>query len=231
MASIVPSSEVGRARTRRSGRTSQRRISARLARLTSGEHARAGALFGLGVLIFLWPALLEGRIFAANGALFLLAPWESFASEHLAAISNPLLRDIPTTYYPWDFFDRQALTHGLIPTWNPLVLAGTPYYSNPQNGTQTLLNLPLWLLGMNYALGLVAAIKLWIAAMGCYLLAREFELGFWAGILAGICFALCGFMTVWLSFQGVSAVAVWLPWLILFSSVSWFDIGAPIWQA
>jgi hypothetical protein len=216
VATNISRDELGRReQTPWTDRSLRMNVSAQLRRLARREHLLAACLLGLGVLVFMWPALIEGRLFASNGALYLLAPWREYAPANLEAISNPLLRDIPTTYYPWDVFDRQSLLHGVIPTWNPLVLAGTPYFSNPQNGTQTLLNLPLWLLPLNYALGLVAAAKLWIAALGAYLLARELELDFWPGVLAGVCFALCGFMTVWLTYQGVTAVAVWLPWLIL----------------
>ncbi len=95
------------------------------------------------------------------------------------------------------------------------MLSGTPYFANSQNGLTSVFNIPLWILPLNYALGLVAWIKLSFGAFGTYLLVRELRLGFWPGVLAGVSYALCAFNVTWLGHQTLVATAVCLPWLVL----------------
>jgi hypothetical protein len=47
-----------------------------------------------------------------------------------------------------------------------------------------------------------------------FLLARAWGLGFWGRWFAGLVYPFCGFLVVWLLFP-VTAVAIWLPWLVL----------------
>lgn len=179
------------------------------------EHLLAAALLALVVVVYLWPALVDGRILSADSILYSFAPWRSGA-PHLPSQVNTLLSDVPEAYYPWDVFIRHALHEGVVPTWNNLSLAGTPIYTNPQTGLLSLLSLPLWLLPLGYAFGVIAAIKLWLAGLGTYLLVRQLKLGFWPALLAGVSFAFCSFNIGWLGHQSLPAVSAWLPWAILF---------------
>ena len=47
-----------------------------------------------------------------------------------------------------------------------------------------------------------------------FLLARSWGLGFWGRWFAGLVYPFCGFLVVWLLFP-VTAVAIWMPWLLL----------------
>ena len=179
------------------------------------EHLWAVALLGAFVLVYLWPALIEGRVLSNDSFLYLVAPWKVDAPADLTHYLNTLLSDVAQYHYPWDDYVRHAVRSGTFPSWNPFVLSGTPFYANSQNGLTALFNVPLWLLPLNYALGLVAWAKLWVAAAGAYLLARELRLDFWPGMLAGVCFGLCSFNVLWLEHQTLPASAVWLPWTVL----------------
>lgn len=152
---------------------------------------------------------------SAVSSLYGLAPWSAVAPSGLSHFYNQLLIDQAKAHYPWDVFDRHAIHSGTFPAWNPLVLSGTPYFANSQNGLTSVFNIPLWILPLNYALGLVAWIKLSFGAFGTYLLVRELRLGFWPGVLAGVSYALCAFNVTWLGHQTLVATAVCLPWLVL----------------
>ena len=179
------------------------------------EHVGAAALLGLFLLIYLWPALIQGHLLSDVSFLYLLPPWDIHAPADLAHYMNPLLSDVAQYQYPWDVYVRHAIHSGVFPSWSPYVLSGTPFYTNSQNGLTALFNLPLWVLPLNYALGLVGWLKLWVAATGAYLLARQLRLSFWPGVLAGVCFGLCAFNIDWLEHQTLPASAVWLPWAVL----------------
>ena len=184
------------------------------AALRAHEHRTAAALFALLVLVYLWPALVGGDVLSPASVLWLLPPWKGSAPPDLSLYFNGLLSDVPTSYYPWDVLGRAMLHSGTFPAWNPHAFAGTPFFGNVSVAWLGPFSLPLWVLPLNYGLGVSAALKLWVAAFGTYLLVRELRLGFWPALLAGISFALCAFDVVWLSHQAHVSVAVLLPWLV-----------------
>jgi Bacterial membrane protein YfhO len=179
------------------------------------EHLWAGVLLGLFLVVFLWPALIDGRVLTADASLYSLAPWKALTPTDIGHFDNTILIDIPRAHFTWDLFDRRSILNGVFPAWNNEILTGFPYYTNSQSGLTSVFNIPLWILPFNYALGLVAWIKLFIAAFGSYLLARLLRLSFWPGMLAGVAYSLCAFNVVWLGHQTLVASSVWLPWMIL----------------
>jgi len=174
----------------------------------------AGLLLGCFVFAYLWPALVGGRLLSPISLLDGFAPWERLTPHGAAAWSNGLLSDVPTADYPWRFLIRELLHSGTFPAWNPYVLGGIPLWSNPQTGLFSLFSLPLWILPLNYGIGVGAALKLWAAAFGTFLLVRELRLGFLPGLLAGICFSFSAIDIVWLTHETLPAVAALLPWML-----------------
>jgi Bacterial membrane protein YfhO len=175
----------------------------------------AAILLGLLLLAYLSPALIGGRVLTSDASLYSLAPWKAFTPSNIGQFDNTILIDVPRAHYTWDLFDRHSILNGSFPSWNNEILAGFPYYDNSQSGLTSALNIPLWLLPFNYALGFVAWLKLLIAGFGCYCLARRLRLGFWPGMLAGVSYCLCAFNVVWLAHQTLVASSVWLPWTIV----------------
>jgi len=174
----------------------------------------AALLLALLVLIYLWPALLGGKVFSPDAVLYKVAPWQGFQPADVASYENYLLADVPLVVRPWHQLMRQLLHAGVLPAWNPHVLTGTPFLANPQTGLFSPFSLPLWILPFTYAFGVVAALKLWVAALGAYLLVRELRLGFLPGLLAAVAFAFCSMNVTWLMPEAVPGVVVWLPWLL-----------------
>jgi hypothetical protein len=178
------------------------------------EHLVAASLFALLVLVYLWPALVQGHLLAPTSVLYRYAPWRGTAPSGVGHYLNPLLDDVPLSYYPWDVLARRLLHAGTFPAWNPDAFGGTPFFANPEVAWLSPFSLPLWILPLTSGLAVAAALKLWTAGFGAYLLARELRLSFWPGIVAGASFALCAFDVVWLSHGVQVSVAVLLPWTI-----------------
>ncbi|HEX7289520.1 MAG TPA: YfhO family protein [Conexibacter sp.] len=174
----------------------------------------AGLLLGLLVLVYLWPALVQGELLSPISVLYGSTPWTSFAPDDLGGYLNPLLSDVPTADYPWRFLVRSMLHDGAFPSWNPYVFGGIPLWSNPQTGLFSLFSLPLWILPLNYGIGVGAALKLWAAGFGTWLLVRELRLGFLPALLAGVCFSFSAIQIVWLTHDTLPAVAALLPWML-----------------
>jgi len=174
----------------------------------------AGLLLALLVLAYLWPALAGGKLLSPISVLYSFAPWERLAPADVTSYANGLLQDVPTADYPWRFLIRAMLHAGTFPSWNPYALGGIPLWSNPQTGLFSLFSLPLWILPLNYAIGVGAALKLWAAGFGTFLLVRQLRLGFLPGLLAGVCFSFSAIFIVWLTHETLPAVAALLPWML-----------------
>jgi hypothetical protein len=174
----------------------------------------AALLLALPVLLYLWPVLLGGKVFSPDAVLYKLAPWQGLQPADVASYENYLLADVPIVLRPWRELARSLLHDGVLPLWNPHALTGVPFISNPQTGLFSPFALPLWVLPFGWALGLAAALKLWVGALGAYLLARELRLGFLPGLLAGVAFAFSSQNVMWLAPEIVPAVAVLLPWML-----------------
>ncbi|HZV75375.1 MAG TPA: hypothetical protein VFF79_16825 [Conexibacter sp.] len=199
------------------GTHARTRVAARagvLRTLAARPTLTAALLFALLVVVYLWPVLLGGKVFSPDAVLYKLTPWQPYRPPDVASFENYLLADVPLDLRPWRELVRQLLHEGVLPAWNPHTLTGVPLLSNPQTGLFSVFSLPLWFLPFNWALGLAAALKLWAAAMGTYLLVRELRLGFLAGIVAGVAFAFCSMNVMWLAQEIVPAVAVLLPWML-----------------
>jgi hypothetical protein len=182
--------------------------------LVQQESLLAAALFALFVLAYLWPALLGGKMLSPLASLYGSVPWQGVQPPDLHDYLNPLLADVPTADYPWRLLARDLIREGTFPAWNPHVFAGIPFFANPQTMVLSPFSLPLWLLPLHYAVGLAAALMLWTAAFGTYLLVRELGLRFLPGLLAGAAYALCSFHVVWLTHGSLPAVSALLPWML-----------------
>lgn len=180
------------------------------------RHPTLGAalLVGLLVLVYLWPALIDGELLSPVALLYRAPPWTHVAPSDLSSYLNPLLIDVAIGHYPWNAFARAALRDGTLPLWSQHTFAGVPFLANPQTVVFSPFSLPIWLLPFHYGLAVSAAVKLWTAGFGAYLLTRELRLGFLPGLLAAVGYALCSFQIVWLTHETLPAVAALLPWML-----------------
>jgi hypothetical protein len=199
---------------RRRGRLSAGRAGGVGRALVEHEHRTAAGLLALLVLVFLWPALIEGHLLVPSAMQFEAVPWRGHGPAGFKDYVNLELGDVPASFYPWNVLARELLHSGTFPAWNPHAFAGTPFFANYEVAWLSPFSLPLWILPLDYGLGVAAALKLWMAGFGTYLLVRELRLGFWPGLLAGIAFALCAFNVVWLTHGVQVSVAALLPWCI-----------------
>ncbi|MGN6190368.1 MAG: hypothetical protein ACTHOE_15870 [Conexibacter sp.] len=169
------------------------------------------------MLVYLWPALIGGHVLAPTALLYGEPMWQGVAPAGVAHWMNSDLGDVVFGYFPWDVLARRLLHAGTFPAWNAYAFGGTPLWGNAQVAWLSPFSLPLWLLPLRYGLGIAAALKLWCAGFGAYLLGRELRLGLWPALLAGAAFALCSFNVVWLSYGVLVSVAAMLPWTLWLS--------------
>jgi Bacterial membrane protein YfhO len=184
-------------------------------RFAAHEHLGAALLFCVFVLVYLWPVLVGGDVLSSRSLLFHYPPWASSAPDGWWRSTNFIAADVPGSYYPFHVLARDLLRHGTFPVWSPHAYAGVPFFANPQTLILSPFAWPIWVLPLELGIAVSAAVKLWLAAFGTYLLVRELRLGFWPGVLAGASFGFSAWNVEWLSWETLTAVSAMLPWALL----------------
>ena len=182
---------------------------------------RETATFAAALIVlltaFLHESLFGGKVLSPADVLLVEASFQSEDRVDAGAEYEPLnrlLMDPVLQFQPWLEFNRSMLRQGRLPLWNPHAGCGTPHLANGQSAVFDPLNLMAYAGAVAPSLGPMAAARLWIAGLGMFLLARVWGAGRWGRWFAGLVYPFCGFLVVWLLYP-VTAVAVWLPWLML----------------
>ena len=179
----------------------------------------------VALAVFAWP--LRGALFDPSRVLCAVdtacsqLPWSAVpgGSEQ---VSNQELADQGMVFYPaYSFVAREWSSDG-PPLWNPLVYAGAPAIGNPQLG---VLDPQVWLQAILLKVGGPAAfdwsfaflvwLRLALAAVGAFALARRLGLQLAGSSLAAVGFSSAGFVALWAN-HSLGHVAPFLPW-VLFS--------------
>ncbi len=108
--------------------------------------------------------------------------------------------------------NRATLPH--MPLWNPYIMGGRPYLADVQSAVFSAFSLPAYVLPFWRSLALIAALKLFVAALGTYLLGRALGMRFAGAVMAGVAFGFSMWMVTWVSWPTTSVWA-FLPWLCL----------------
>jgi hypothetical protein len=173
----------------------------------------AALVLGLLSMLLYAPALVPGRTLSASDYLWSAAPWSSVRPAGVPPFgSNFELVDAVTQFQPWLIYARDRLPGA--PLWNPHAGAGRPFVANAQSAVLSPFNLPSYVLPLWWSLGLAAALKVFVAAFGTYLLGRALGMRFAGGLLAGLVFGFSLFFVVWVPWPHTSVWAL-LPWLLL----------------
>jgi len=129
----------------------------------------------------------------------------------------PYLQFIPWRHYAWTL-----LRQGIFPLWNPLNGMGAPLLANYQLALFYPPALPLFLLdevfgaaGLAWGYTLLIPLHLAFAGLGMVRLMRQLEMRQRSQIVAGLAFALGGFLVARGSFFSIIWAAAWIPWILV----------------
>lgn len=149
-------------------------------------------------------------------------PWSTVVEEQAGAVGfqNQGLSDQAVNFYPFYRWVSASWLAGDPPLWNPLIYCGAPGLGNPQAGVLDPQVAVLaageavgGLTGFHLTLNWTAWLRLALAGVGAYLLARRLGLGARGAALAGLCFQFSGYMVLWLNFP-LGHVPPFLPWVL-----------------
>ena len=126
--------------------------------------------------------------------------------------------DLTNLFLHWLRFSVSSMRQSQFPLWNPYLFSGAPFVANPQ---PALFYPPTWLallMPINRALGLIAALHLWIAGAGMYAWLRSEEASTGGALFGAATFAFSGYFFVRVrgGHLGVVTTGAWLPLLLWF---------------
>ncbi|MGH2967834.1 MAG: hypothetical protein ACRDK0_02040, partial [Solirubrobacteraceae bacterium] len=171
----------------------------------------AALVYALLSVALVAPALVPGHTLSASDYLWSGAPWQASKPAGVAGLGgNYEQADAVLVFQPFMEFARAAFPD--VPLWNPHVMGGRPFVAISQSALVSTFTWPALVLPFWCSLAVIAALKLFCAALGTYVLARALGIGFAGGLLAGVAFGFSLSFVVWLAWP-LSSVWAWLPWL------------------
>jgi hypothetical protein len=172
----------------------------------------AAALYAVLACLFLGPGLLPRHTISGSDYLWSVAPWTTLRPPDVRPLgANSELVDPVTVFQPFFQYTRDRLPE--VPLWNPYVMGGRPFLANEQSAVFSPFTLPVYVLPFWWSLSFVGALKLFVAALGTFVLAGALRARFAGAFLAGLIFAFGLVFVVWLPFAETSVWAL-LPWLL-----------------
>lgn len=171
------------------------------------------ALAAVLLAVLFKDAILHGGVLGQADLLTPFQPWQANTNGPLAR-QNPILTDVPTVFYPFLVHARDAIRNGIFPLWTTGIYAGHPFFASYQSALLSPFTAIAYLVPLPQATVVIAAARLFVGGMGMYVFLRRLALGVPAAVFGGTAFLLNPFSVVWLE-HPLSAVASWLPWLLV----------------
>lgn len=169
--------------------------------------------------IFFYKTITRGLVpFPADVLVNEYQPWRSTSYLGFAPASIPHKAQYPDTVrqiYPWKTLALDSLKIGKLPLWNPHNFSGTPLLANFQSAALYPLNVIYAFTSQISGWSILVAIQPLLATIFTYFFARSIGVGQLGSLLASLSFGFSGFMTVWLEYNTVGHVILWLPLILL----------------
>jgi hypothetical protein len=172
------------------------------------------AVFAAGILILLSPSLLGGKILSSGDVVFFQGPFNGAKPTTLTRMGNSELFDPVLEFQPDLIAIRRALESGELGLWAPDQSAGRPMWASQQTAPLFPLTWLAFVGSFWRALAWIAALKMLLAAMGAFLLARWSGLSRGPATLTGVSYAFCTYLNNGLQFP-LSTVLAMTPWAML----------------
>jgi hypothetical protein len=177
----------------------------------------AAVLYALLSVVFVSPALMPDRTMSASDYLHSVPPWsESRPADVKPLGSNFELIDQALQFEPFLRYTDAALPD--VPLWNPHVMGGRPFLANSQSAVFSPFSAPSYATGVSRGFAWGIALKLFVAALGMYLLARALRLRVAPALLGGVVYAFGLYFVAWLAWP-LASVWAWMPWLLALTEV------------
>lgn len=170
----------------------------------------AALIYALLSLLMVGQGLLPGRTLSGSDWALSSVPWASSKPASVPGLgTNYELADSADVFQPFLQYTRAQLP--TVPLWNPHIGAGRPFLADGQSAVFSPFSAPSYVLPFWKSLAVVALLKLFVAALGTFLLARALGQRFGGALLSGVVFAFGTYFVIWLAWP-LSSVFALIPW-------------------
>lgn len=166
----------------------------------------AALLVGLALLP-LAPALRSGAVYGPLDTNVPNLPWATAADKGYVS-KGGALNDVTLQFVPWQAEARRQLLAGRVPLLNPFSGSGEPLLGNGQAAPFSLVSLLSLPLEPVHAQGLRAFLKLLLALLGTFLVARQLGCHPAFSLVAAVAYAYGGALAVWRLFPHAEVMAL-----------------------
>ena len=172
----------------------------------------AAVIYALLSIVMVGQGLAPGRTLSGSDSLLSAVPWAASKPASVPGLgTNFELADSANVFQPMLQFTRSQLPG--VPLWNPYLMAGRPLLADGQSAVFSPFSIPSYLLPFWKSLAVAAILKLFLGALGVYVLARLLGIGFAGALLSGVVFAFGTFFVVWLAWP-LSSVYAFIGWTL-----------------
>lgn len=172
-------------------------------------------LFLVIVGVFFYKSILLGFTpFPGDLLVSEYAPWKTYSYLGYVAGSYPNKAqyfDVLRQLYPWRDFAFSTITLGQLPLWNPHNFSGTPLLANFQSAVFYPLNIVFFFLPFIKGWSFLVFLQSFLTGFFTYLYCRNINLSKLASFLSAVSFTFCSFLTVWLEYNTIGHVVLYLP--------------------
>jgi hypothetical protein len=173
----------------------------------------AALLYAVLSVAMFAPGFAPGRTLSASDYLWTAVPWKQLKPAGVPGLgSNQEMADSATQFQPALQAARRALPD--VPLWDPYILSGRSFLGDPQSAVFSPFSVPSYVLPFWDSFAFVAALKLFVAALGTFLLGRALGMRFGGALLSGLVFGFSLWAVTWVSWPHMSVWA-FLPWMCL----------------
>jgi hypothetical protein len=163
------------------------------------------------------PAFVPGRTLSVSDYLWTATPWDATRPADVPVLgSNREQTDSVFMFQP--FLQHTRATLPDVPLWNSHIMGGRPFQANSQSAVFSPFSVPAYVLPFWRSLAWMAALHLFVAAFGAFLLARTFGMRQLGALMCGLVFGFSMWSVSWISWTTMSVWA-WLPFLCLLSEL------------
>lgn len=123
--------------------------------------------------------------------------------------------DVLRQLYPWKTLAINFIKQMQVPLWNPYNFSGTPLLANFQSTPFYPLNILYLFLPQVFSWSILVFAQPCLALIFTYFYVRKLGVSIVGSVFSAISFAFSSFMTVWLEYNTIGQVILWLPLILL----------------
>jgi hypothetical protein len=168
---------------------------------------------------FFYKTVLKGHVpFPGDLLVSEYSPWKysSYLGYNPGSYPNKAQYfDTLRQLYPWKTFSLSSIKNNIIPLWNPYNFSGSPLMANFQSAIFYPFNIFYLILPQIWTWSILVILQPFLAMFFTFLYARKIGISTIGSVFSSLTFAYGSFMSVWLQYNTIGHVILWLPLILL----------------